>query len=169
MMKTKILLITLISLFMLNGCSSNTELSPELEGEIRGMMNNVSVEETTENIEEEILTLTNEYRKQNGLQELVIDETLNNIAAIRAKEIVNTWSHTRPDGTSYIDLIIAANFNCKLAGENLARYQTTSTQLLEQWKNSESHNANLLGDFTKIGIAMYEENGLMHFVQIFAK
>lgn len=168
-MKIRFLLITLISLLTLSGCSSNTELSPELEGEIKGMMNGVSVEESAENIEEEILNLTNEYRKSNGLSELVMDKTLNNIAAIRAEEIVDTWSHTRPDGSSYIDLIVASNFECKLAGENLARYQISAEQLLEQWKNSESHNANLLGDFTKIGIAMYEENGLMHFVQIFTK
>lgn len=167
-MKIKLLLLSTLCVLLLSGCSSNVRLSNELEGEIKGMMQEIPTNEiNAENLS--LIDLINAYRIDNGLNSLELDEQLNNIALIRAKEIVNTFSHTRPDGTTYISLIKETNYKCSLAGENLARYQKTPETVLTQWKDSEGHNANLLGDFTKIGFAVYEEKGLLHYVVIFAK
>ena len=48
----------------------------------------------------EMLNLVNVERRKHGLNPLVLDRDLNNGAMIRAREISEYFSHTRPDGTA---------------------------------------------------------------------
>ena len=118
---------------------------------------------------DEIIRLTNEYRVSQGLNELEKDEVLCEVAEIRAKEIVDTWSHTRPDGTKFYNILVAMNYEMAAAGENIGRYQDSEEEVMSMWKESKSHNKNMLGDYTKIGVAVYQEDGEYYFVQIFAR
>ena len=118
---------------------------------------------------DEIIRLTNEYRVSQGLNELEKDEILCEVAEIRAKEIVHTWSHTRPDGTKFYKLLKDQDYEMQAAGENIGRYQKTADEVMQMWKESKSHNENMLGNYTRIGVAVYQENGNYHFVQIFAR
>lgn len=43
------------------------------------------------------------------------------------------------------------------AGENIGRYQNSEEEVLDMWKQSETHNENMLGDYTHIGVAIYKE------------
>ena len=117
----------------------------------------------------EVLKLVNEYRLENDLNELVWDDQLAEVAKIRAPELVVQWSHVRPDGTKYVDILDDMRYPSPLVGENLGRYQKTPEEVMQMWKESPGHNANLLGDFTKIGIETYENEGNLYWVQIFAK
>ncbi|MCH5274377.1 MAG: CAP domain-containing protein [Lachnospiraceae bacterium] len=121
-------------------------------------------------MEAEIIRQTNEYRVSLGLNELTQDDQLTYVARIRAQEIVTTWSHIRPDGTKYVDILVEMQYPSPLVGENLARYQDSVSQVMEMWIASPSHQANLVGDFNKIGTAVYlSEEGQLHYVQIFAQ
>ena len=121
-------------------------------------------------MEEEVIRQTNEYRVSLGLNELEEDEDLAYVARIRAKEIVTDFSHTRPDGTRYVDILNRMNYQSRLVGENLGKNQTKVSTVMEMWIESPSHEANLSGDFNKIGVAVFQSEGLfLHYVQIFAQ
>lgn len=127
-------------------------------------------DEELEEMEAEVIRLTNEYRVSLGLNELTQDDQLAYVAQIRASEIVTTWSHIRPDGTIFLSILNDIQYPSIRAGENLGRAQKTASEVMDMWKESPSHNENLIGDFTKIGVDIYvSEDGILHFVQIFAK
>lgn len=118
---------------------------------------------------DKIISMTNEYRVSQGLNTLEKDDVLCEVAEIRAKEIVNTWSHTRPDGTKFYNILDDMSYQMNGAGENIGRYQESEEEVMNMWKESESHNKNMLGDYTKMGVAVYQEDGKYFFVQIFAR
>lgn len=94
----------------------------------------------------------NEYRINNGVNELQWSTQLKEAADIRAEEASQLWSHTRPNGTEWYEL----NPNI-LYGENLAKGYNSVSEVLTGWKNSYEHNVNLLySDFKYIAIGKYE-------------
>lgn len=128
--------------------------------------------EELEELETEVIRLTNEYRISLSLNELTQDDQLTYVARIRAQEIVTNWSHERSDGTYYYDILDAIQYPSPLVGENLAKGQDSASEAIDMWKESPSHNANLIeSDFTKIGVGVYffEETGRLYYVQIFAQ
>ena len=127
-------------------------------------------DEELEEMKTEVIRLTNEYRVSLGLNELEQDDLLTKVAEIRAMEIVTTWGHNRPDGSTFADILAAMHYPSPRFGENLGKAQQTASEVVEMWKESPGHNANLTGDFTKIGVDIYvSEEGILYFAQIFAK
>ncbi len=54
-------------------------------------------------------------------------------------------------------------------GENVARGYPTGAAMHDGWWNSDGHRANMLGDFTHVGIAFVAAGGTTWGVQVFAK
>ncbi len=91
------------------------------------------------------MELVNEYRVQNGLQELIIgDAKLNEIALIRLEESMEKFSHTRPNGKAWRTVYDEEGLTYTYACENLARGQETAVQVVEDWINSTAQRENLL-------------------------
>ena len=67
----------------------------------------------------EIIRLTNEYRKANGLSALAHVELLDIPATLRAEEAGEVWSHTRPDGTNFHTVFAQCGLKYTAYGENL--------------------------------------------------
>ena len=88
----------------------------------------------------EIADLTNAYRIENGLNALNYNENLQYGSDTRALETIASFSHTRPDGTRWTTTLPEWQYG----GENLASGQTTVESAMNAWKESESHNENLL-------------------------
>ncbi|WP_408071581.1 CAP domain-containing protein [Butyrivibrio sp. JL13D10] len=106
----------------------------------------------------EVVSYMNELRKEMGLPAFTVSESLNQSAAVRAKELKVKFAHTRPDGTAWYTVGQGVN------GENLARAdkesEKESLNIIAAWFLSPSHKANLLSSSTQIGIASFEdENG----------
>ncbi|MDG6882100.1 uncharacterized protein, YkwD family [Phocoenobacter uteri] len=97
-----------------------------------------------------VLEKTNEYRKAVGKKPLVWDEKLAAYAQMRSQELVQHYSHTRPNGTeSYSEIQITAGS----VGENIAAGQGNAEEVSLGWKNSAGHYQNIISDhFDKIGI-----------------
>lgn len=115
----------------------------------------------------EVLTLVNEQRSQAGLGALSWDSNLASAANVRAKEIVSSFSHTRPDGSACFTAVVNDGSYMTL-GENIAYGYTGASSVMNGWMNSEGHRANILnGSFTKLGVSCYYENGTYYWVQIF--
>lgn len=108
--------------------------------------------------EQEVLKLINEYRKENGLEDLTIDEKLQEAAKIKAEDLVenNYFSHTSPTLGTPFELMKSQGIRYKIAGENLAG-NISSQKAVEAWINSKDHRANILEkNFHKTGIFVIE-------------
>lgn len=113
----------------------------------------------------ECYTKVNTYRKQAKVGAVKKDAVLENIAKIRAKEIVQSFSHTRPNGQSGLSLITGNIYK----GENIAKGQTSCAAAMTSWFNSSGHKANMLkSNYTKVGTAGYKYNGVIYWVQVFS-
>ena len=116
----------------------------------------------------EVLSLVNSTRANNGLPALTLSSELSAAAEVRAREIVRSFSHTRPNGTSCFTVLKENGITYRSAGENVAYGQKTAASVMNAWLNSSGHRANILGkNFGKIGIACYTQNGVKYWVQLF--
>lgn len=118
----------------------------------------------------QVVRLVNEERAKEGLPALTVDTGLTAAGNVRAKEIVASFSHTRPDGTSFATAIKEQGVSYRNAGENIAWGQKTPEDVVNAWMNSPGHRANILnGNFTRIGVGHYQNgSGTNYWVQLFA-
>ena len=126
-------------------------------------------EPDSSNFAEEVLELVNIERARAGVAPLRLSEELTERANIRAEEIVELFSHTRPDGTSCFTVFQGLNY--RTCGENIAAGSSTPAEVVDQWMNSPGHRANILnGNFKYLGLGYcYDENGEYdhYWVQLF--
>ncbi len=117
----------------------------------------------------EILNLVNAERVKAGLDELKLDMDVTAAANVRAKEIKQLFSHSRPNGTSFSTALTEQGISYRSCGENIAWGQKSPEQVVTAWMNSEGHRANILNkNFKNIGIGYYQdEKGVNHWVQLF--
>lgn len=111
---------------------------------------------------DEVLHLINEERTLAGLDELVEDSYLSEVARERSKEIMDNFSHTRPDGTTVADLKL---------GENISFGRKTPQIAVDAWMNSDGHKANILNDkYISFGACCIQgETGQLFWVVTFRK
>jgi len=127
-------------------------------------------EDTASLYAQEVIKLVNEERQKVGLAPYTVNPTLMQAAAVRAQELTESYSHTRPDGTSCFTVLKDFNLRYSKAGENIARGQSSPAVAMRGWMNSEGHRNNILSDeMTHIGVAMCSKNGVNCWVQIFVK
>lgn len=111
-----------------------------------------------------MLRLINEERAKVGVPPLKWSNELMQAGAIRAKEVSQNFSHTRPDGTSF--KTVTGNTNQYIT-ENIARGQSKVIEVLPAWLNSPEHRANILNpEFKEFGLGYYyDENKIpiLHF------
>lgn len=88
-----------------------------------------------------VLDAVNENRAAYGLAPLTLVDDLCEDADIRAEEIVENFSHTRPDGSSCFSII---DGSYRRVAENIAAGHATPEETVEQWMNSPGHRANIL-------------------------
>ncbi len=114
---------------------------------------------------EAVASLLNAARRDAGLSELELDADL----CAAAQEIAQSFSHTRPDGSSCFTILEEFGISYRAAGENIAMGQRTPEEVMDGWMNSSGHRANILnGTFTSIGVGYYVDGaGAAHWVQIF--
>lgn len=118
--------------------------------------------------EAEVLRLVNAERAKYKLAPLVQDKGAVEVAHIRAKEIVKSFSHTRPNGTSCFTAAKELGVSYRSAGENIAYGYPTPEKVVEGWMNSEGHRKNILSSsFSKIGIGCYKSGSALYWSQFF--
>lgn len=105
----------------------------------------------------DLYTLTNNARATNGIGKLQISSRLEAVAQLKLADMFqnNYFAHTSPVGIEPWHWFDKANYDYRIAGENLAMNFMSSSEVLNAWLNSESHRKNLLlGDFQETGIAV---------------
>lgn len=108
--------------------------------------------------EQEVFNLINNQRKQNGLNELLINSEVQNVARIKAKDMVdnNYFSHTSPTYGSPFDMLKNFKISYNTAGENIAG-NSSNSGAVTAWMNSSGHRANILNSsFNQTGIGVVQ-------------
>ena len=169
----KIAAVMALALLLGGGCDDGIDW---LSNESTGSKNKVNFD-----IDDEVLVcynLTNKFRTGNEawyfsddtkttktslvgkLGELTLDEELCKAAAIRAEEIVKSFSHTRPNGKSCFTVFDDLGIKAGYKAENIAMGNTSGEKTFLQWKedgkpySGQGHRRNMLStSATKIGIA----------------
>ena len=111
-----------------------------------------------------VVRQVNQERAARGLSALRVDPALTAAAQIRAQEIVQKFSHTRPDGTKWSTVSSVAY------GENIAKGQRTADKVMAAWMTSSGHRANILrASYGSIGVACVKSGGVYYWVQLFGR
>lgn len=95
-------------------------------------------------IQQRILELVNIEREKEGLSPLQYYNAGQSAADIRAEEIIETFSHTRPDGTDCFTVLEGIHY--RTAGENIALGHRSAEQVVDAWMNSPGHRANIMNE-----------------------
>lgn len=130
--------------------------------------NNNTLELTSDELE--VFNLINEQRTKNGLEALKIDNEIQKVARIKAKDMVdnNYFSHTSPTYGSPFEMMNSFKITYKTAGENIAGNSSNSAAVTA-WMNSSGHKANILNssfNYTGIGVVQSPTYGKVY-VQMF--
>lgn len=115
----------------------------------------------------DLTTLLNDYRAENGLGRLPVNPKLVETAQKKADELCTSgkWSHERPDGRAF-ETITEGILTYYRFGENLGMGFDTNEQVMQAWKDSPTHNKNMLEDYwLEVGIASNECGGKNYVVQ----
>ena len=125
---------------------------------------------TLSNDEQEIFDLVNTEREKDNLAPLVIDAKLQEVAELKAEDMVQNgyFSHQSPTYGSTFDMMKSDNIWYRKAGENLAG-DISNAAAVSLWMNSKSHRDNILcGEYQSTGIAVVQspKYGKI-FVQVF--
>jgi len=125
----------------------------------------------------QVFNLINGIRQSQGLESLVLDETLTQAACHRSYEnAINdcfkvdseTGHHLRPNGEK-ASTIVGYYKVYGYFGEVMGRYQTTTEEIVNGWVNSASHYSVLVSDkYTKVGVGLAKDsNGHNYWTAIF--
>jgi uncharacterized YkwD family protein len=104
---------------------------------------------------QQVIELTNNERRKNGLPPLSADVSLSKVAQTKTNDMNSKhyFSHTSPTYGSPFDMMRDFGVTYKAAGENIAMGQTTAQQVVTSWMNSEGHRKNILNpSYTNIGV-----------------
>lgn len=148
----------------LTGAAGAVHLDRPVQGS-----SSVSASIQSSSVASEVVRLTNSARSQNGYAALVEDGALSEAAAVRAREIARSFSHTRPSGASFSSALSESGVSYLRAGENIASGQKSASEVVNVWMNSPGHRANILNSsYSRIGSASVNINGTLYWVQLFA-
>lgn len=118
---------------------------------------------------EQVAVLVNEERTAYGLQPVRISPILSEAANIRAGELKNKFSHTRPNGTDCFTAMSELGIKYRAAAENIAYGQKNPESVMNAWMNSSGHRANILNENMEyIGVGVFYQDGVYYWSQFFA-
>ena len=120
----------------------------------------------------QVVNLVNSERTAQGLTALQKDSRLAALAQQKAEDMAKNqyFSHTSPTYGSAFDMLKAAGYSYKTAGENIAMGQKSASSVMDGWMHSSGHRANILHtSYEKIGVGYaVSADGMPYWVQIFA-
>ena len=118
---------------------------------------------------EQIVKLVNAERAKEGLPAVQLDAQITAAANIRAREIVQQFAHTRPNGSSFYTVLKENGISYMGCGENIAYGQRSAEEVMDGWMNSSGHRANIMNkNYKNIGVGYYQDaRGVKYWVKLF--
>lgn len=117
------------------------------------------------NYENAVLYWTNVERSRHGLSKLKTTDALCSASGVRAKELYNKFSHTRPNGNKWTTALSAKGVKYRSAAENIARGYTSPCSVVKAWMDSDGHRDNILSSkYSYLGVGLhYTESGKKYY------
>lgn len=138
--------------------SNKPNTKPEDNNEQKPVFPETDEEESVSSYSQQVVHLVNIEREKEGLNPLTFSQSIGKAAAIRAKEIQTSFSHTRPNGSHFATALKEVGVSYRGTGENIAWGQKTPEEVVKAWMNSPGHRANIMNpNFKNIGVG-YERN-----------
>ena len=140
------------------------------KGSFKLKLNNLG---NLDNIQENVIRLTNKYRRKEGLRKLKADTQLSKAAQGHADDMDDVGrylGHTSSDGKDFQARIDEAGYDWRSIRENVASGQQSAKAVVQGWMESPGHRANILSDdITEIGVgfAVDDSSGTTYWVQKF--
>ena len=107
---------------------------------------------------QEVLTLANAQREAAGQNPLSADPVLTEMAMLRARELEESYSHTRPSGENCKTVFGEFEIDLRFWGENAAKGNRTPEAVVEAWMDSPGHRENLLReDAGYLGVGVWQD------------
>ena len=130
---------------------------------------------SAETYDEEVraVELLNQFRAEHGLEPFQWnpESDLQNAANVRAYELTQQFSHTRPDGTSCFSIFDEYGIKFRTCAENIAMgTNVDAEQAMEMWINSPGHYANMANPaLEEVGFAYWlgDDEETVYWVQLF--
>ena len=144
---------------IINNVGKTTITAGTYDGKRRDTIEVVVLEVPKSKWEYEVLSLVNQERVRNGLDKLTWGDTCADAAETRAQELVQRYSHTRPDGSSWDTACDAPDGSATYTeGENLVvgNSAVSPETTVAAWMNSEDHRKNILNpNYTKLSVGFH--------------
>ncbi len=106
----------------------------------------------------EVLSRTNDARREKSLYPLSVFRSLENVTRTRAEECSVLFDHTRPDGTDCFSILSGIGYYS--AGENIAAGYHTAKAVTDGWIGSPGHYKNMVTDsFAHVGVGHFAASG----------
>ena len=120
--------------------------------------NEIDIEE----FRQEVIRLTNKEREKAGLEPYKTHDTAMEFAQIRAEELAEKFSHTRPNGDQ------TGTYSHYTFGENIAYGQKTPEEVVGDWMASPGHRAAIMSSEDEyFGVGVYKFDGTIYWTQEF--
>ncbi|WP_143661720.1 CAP domain-containing protein, partial [Streptomyces sp. st170] len=119
---------------------------------------------------EQVAELVNAERSKEGCGPVSVNGLLNTAAQRHSADMAaqDYFSHTSQDGRDPGARITAAGYRWSTYGENIAKGQRTSADVMQSWMDSPGHRANILNcSFKEIGMGKVDSGGGPVWTQVF--
>jgi uncharacterized protein YkwD len=127
--------------------------------------------QSTQALEIEVKNLINTYRKNQGLEPLILDPLLSAQARQHSQDMADGLIPFGHDG--FQDRVTASNIGYGGAAENVAYnqgYTRPSTVAVEAWLRSSGHKTNIEGNYNLTGIGVAKNvQGRIYYTQMFLR
>lgn len=136
-------------------------------------------------ITQKIFEKTNAIRTSRGLSELAQNDDMDQLAQLHSNNMVeyNFYSHVDHQGKSPSQRADDLNFEWRRIAENIAQVpwhenvlkcgntrsaESISECVVEGWRNSPGHYANMIGEFNQLGVGVaFTNDSIAYFTQVF--
>ena len=136
-------------------------------------------------ITQKIFEKTNAIRTSRGLSELAQYDDMDQLAQLHSNNMVeyNFYSHVDHQGKSPSQRADDLNFEWRRIAENIAQVpwhenvlkcgntrsaESISECVVEGWRNSPGHYANMIGEFDQLGVGVaFTNDSIAYFTQVF--
>ena len=117
----------------------------------------------------QVAVIVNQERTAQGLAPVEMSAVMNRAASVRADELIELCSHTRPDGSSCFTVFDEYNIKyMHIGAENLHAGSSTPEDAMKAWMSSDGHRANILAEKAKyIGVGVACVSGRYYWIQLF--
>ncbi len=122
--------------------------------------------------ETQAVRLLNKVRAEVGLKGVAwhSNSNLQKAAELRAQELEELFSHTRPDGSDCFSVLKQFGVSYRTCAENIAYGTNLDAEgAIDLWYNSPGHYQNMTdGRLKEVGLAAWhDDNGNVYWVQLF--